>query len=1149
MKRYLFTCICMLLACTLRGQQAFLAENSVLATGDWVKIGCTQTGIYKIDASLLNQMGFQTASINPDHIRVHGNGGAMLAQPNSAPRADDLVENAIQVVGGEDGSFDASDYILFYGQAAGAWDYRPEVDQFRHQLHYYSDTNFYFISVGNSPGLRIQPLDSPTDIAVGEAQFRAFQAHEAELDNVLGGSGRHWLGELFDNVTTRRFSFYLPDAAPAGKIRLRLRVAARASSSTQFELSSNGSDIGSIEVLGTALGSETADHYKQNEREFILDPSLISLDSLSILLEYKKRGSSSEGWLDWIEVDYDVQPQVDRSNAFVLRGDPNNIQTQDVRLSGSGDLQIWDVSNPLSPSLQPFEQGPNSLSFKTRYLGNKAYHLDKGSYLTPASFQSIPNQNLHGMENVDYLIISHPLFFPAAERLAAFHQSHYQRTTAIVDPRMIYNEYASGKLDVTAIRDFIRMFYVRSEGKSPGHVLLFGDGSYDPKNIRGRDFIHNFVPTYQSINSWRPPSSFTSDDYYVLLDENEGSWGERTRIDGDNQVETHFLDIGIGRLPTTTLQEANRIVDKIIDYATNAEGLGNWRSRVVLVADHKPEDGNTHISQANNYTSQIARSNPCMQVDKYFMDNYELVPTASRPSFPGGRSALLEALDEGSLLVNYTGHGGETGWSDASIFTNTDIQRMKNGKRLPAVVTATCEFGKFDNPELRSGAEEMLLRDEGGAIALLTTVRLVFSRQNNDLNQSFYDAVFTFNQEEGRMPTLGEIMKETKNNTFPIPNTDINSRNFTLLGDPGLILNYPNLNAHITRINGNPIDNSVEDTLKSLSIVTVEGEIQDQAGRRLENYQGNMEVVIFDKPTRFETQQFGFTFFWQQNRVFDGKATIEEGNFNFQFMVPIDISYDEGQGKMSLYFFDEEVDGAGCYSNFSLGGTADQVNPDNAGPEVQLFLNDETWVDGGLTGPSPILIANLSDPSGINTVGGGIGHEIIGILDENESEVILLNNFYSADPNTFTSGRVRYPIENLSPGEHSLTLRVWDGANNPSQVTTNFRVAESPQDALGRIANIPNPFREGTQFFVNHNQAGKPLHIQVQVYTMTGQRVWAQQEEFLAIGNNFQGMDWDGRDFQGNSLVPGIYLYEVTVTDRDTEQAAREVERLVIQPR
>ena len=680
-------------------------------------------------------------------------------------------------------------------------------------------------------------------------------------------------------------------------------------------------------------------------------------------------------------------------------------------------------------------------------------------------------------------------------------------------------------------------------GSIPSMYCSLGMGAMT-QNIRGRDFIHNFVPTYQSNNSWNPPRSFTSDDFFVLLDENEGDWGEGTRVNGDEVRQANFLDAGIGRLPTVSPNEAFRVVDKIIDYATNPEGLGDWRSKVVLVADHKPADQNVHISQANNYTSQITQADPCIQVDKYFMDNYELVPTASRPSFPEGRAALLKAFDEGSLLINYTGHGGETAWSDASIFTNTDIQRMKNGKRLPAVVTATCEFGKFDNPELRSGAEEMLLREEGGAIALLTTVRLVFSNDNNRLNQSFYNSVFEFNEEAGRMPTLGEVMVQTKNKTFPL--TDINSRNFTLLGDPGLVLNYPSLNAAITHINGNPIDNAVEDTLNSLSVVSVQGEIQDPSGNRLDNFAGEMDVVIFDKPTRFETRQFGFPFFWQQNRIFDGSATISDGAFNFQFMVPIDISYDEGRGKMSLYFFNETLDGQGCYSNFSLGGTAEQVSPDNSGPEVRLFLNDESWVDGGLTGPSPTLIGLLSDPSGINTVGGGIGHEIIGILDGNESEVILLNNFYSADPNTFTSGKVNYPLEGLSPGDHSLTLRVWDGANNPTEVSTNFRVASGPQEALGRVANVPNPFSGQTSFFVNHNQAGKLLNITVNIYNLTGQRVQSLQDEFIAVGNSYQGLTWEGMGFQGNNLVEGIYIYEVVVTDRDTQQEARKVERLVL---
>ncbi|MEM9719592.1 MAG: type IX secretion system sortase PorU [Bacteroidota bacterium] len=1146
MKHAVFSLIWIGMISLVWAQGPFEKTSSVLATGEWVKIGCTERGIYKLDANFFNSIGFSTASIDPAQIQIFGNGGAMLPQSNAAPRSDDLVENAIWVQGGEDGRFDPEDYVLFYGLGTTDWTYNGEEDQFHHQVNYYSDTSFYFIRLGDSPSKRLQRVEDSPEIEQEGSRLRSYLAYEKEQDNLLGGSGRHWMGEMFDNQTSRSFSFYLPDADPAGQIRVTIRVAARAGRSTNFQFTAKGDALGSIEVPGTSLGSETVDHYRMRERLFFLGADDLIQDSLRIDFEYQKGGASpASGWLDWIEIDYDVLPDARNSREVALVGDENAVLSHRVTFrNGTAEDQIWDVSNPLEPKIQPADLQGNQMSFFARYRGTRTYVVANGQYLEPITFSRVANQDLHGLKPVEYLVIAHPLFLPAAERLTAFHQSHYQRTTAIATPGQIFNEFSSGKLDPTAIRDFIRMMYVRSNGEFPKHVLLFGDGSYDPKNIRGRDFIHNFVPTYQSNNSWNPPRSFTSDDFYVLLDEEEGDWGEGTRVNGDNQRQINFLDAGIGRLPTVSTNEASRIVDKIIDYATNSAGLGNWRSKVVLVADHKPEDQNVHISQANNYTSQITQADPCIQVDKYFMDNYELVPTASRPSFPEGRAALLKAFDEGSLLVNYTGHGGETAWSDASIFTNTDIQRMKNGKRLPAVVTATCEFGKFDNPELRSGAEEMLLIEEGGAIALLTTVRLVFSNDNNRLNQSFYNSVFEFNEQEGRMPTLGEIMVQTKNKTFPL--TDINSRNFTLLGDPGLILNYPRLNAAITHINGNPIDSAVEDTLNSLSVVSVGGQIQDASGQQIPSFEGDMEVVIFDKPTRFETRQFNFPFFWQQNRIFDGSATISNGEFNFQFMVPIDISYDEGRGKMSLYFSNEQVDGSGCYSNFSLGGTADQVSPDNTGPEVRLFLNDDSWVDGGLTGPSPTLIGQLSDPSGINTVGGGIGHEIIGILDGNESDVILLNNFYTADPNTFTSGQVNYPLEGLEPGDHSLTLRVWDGANNPTEVTTNFRVANGPQDALGRIANVPNPFSGQTTFFVNHNQAGRLLRIAVNIYTLTGQKVQSLQDEFVAVGNSYQGLTWEGTGFQGNNLVEGIYIYEVIVTDRDTQEEARKVERLVL---
>lgn len=1149
MRAHILVSLFLVSCCTvlpLQGQTTF-AGQSVLASGEWYKIGVVETGMYRLDRTFLENLGLNTAAMDPRNIRLFGNGGGMLPQSNDAWRPDDLIENAIEVVGESDGRLDAGDQVIFYGQGPDVVKFDPASGLLVHQKHLYADTNFYYLQIGDQPGKRVATPPAPLEPELTLDLGHGFYAHEQELDNPLGGSGRYWLGELFDVINERDYAFDMADRSAGGDVRLSVRVAARASSTTFFRIYQGENLIGSVSLRGTNTGSETADHYVSKEATFSLAADSFSGDSLSLTLRYEKQGNPrAEGWLDWIEIEYEhrLDPHNTAFYPFYLKGGESVRRPAQVSLRNAGGYELWEVTAPWNAQRMALVEAGNGRAFTTILDPMKAYVAFKEGLLRPVSGRRIANQNLHGMSPVEYLMIAHQDFLGEAERLAQFHRDHYGRTVSVVTPAQIYQEFSSGKTDVAAIRDFIRMMYVRSAGQYPQYVLLFGDGSYDPKNIRQREEPGNFVPTYQSRNSWTPPESYTSDDFFVLLEESEGFWGERAVIDGDIQREVNDLDAGIGRLPVSTREEARQVVDKIIRYVTGSESLGDWRNRVVLVADHKPEDGNTHISQADSYTRLITGNNACMQVDKIFMDNYELVPTASRPSFPNGRGALLEALDEGSLIVNYTGHGGESAWSDASIFTTTDVQRMRNGGRLPVVVTATCEFGRFDNPGLRSGAEDMLLRPEGGAIALLTTVRLVYSGPNKTINDNFYREVFTFDSLHNRMPTLGEIMMRTKNRTFP--QYDINSRNFTLLGDPGLILNYPTYRASITEINNRPIDLSLTDTLPSLSRVAIRGQIENAQGEPMPGYEGDLKITVFDKPSKFVTQQFGYTFYWQINKIFRGTASIEGGAFDFEFVVPIDVSYDEGQGKVSLYFTNGTTDGAGCYANFFVGGTDTSIARDEEGPEVNLFLNDETWRDGGKTGATPLLIAQLKDESGINTVGSGIGHEIIGFLDEDDSNVWLLNDFYQAEKDDYTTGELRYELPEVAPGPHTLTLRVWDVANNPTEARTRFVVAENAEDALEAVLNIPNPLTEYTDFYVAHNQAGKNLRLSVEIYTMDGRKIVHLEERFLANANSFTGLRWDGTDESGAPLPQGVYLYHVTVVDEDSSSEVRKTSRLVL---
>ncbi|MEM6343387.1 MAG: type IX secretion system sortase PorU [Bacteroidota bacterium] len=1152
-KRLLFL---LLTACTF-SLSAQIAEHSVLSQGTWYKLGVVETGMYKLDQAFLNSIGINTTGIDPRNIQIYGNGGGMLPQANSVAVHDDLAENAIYVEGESDGSFGGDDYVMFYAEGPHKWDYNVVGDQFRHQFNLYADTNYYYITVGAGPGKRVEeaaaPNASPT-YTLGAGKRVAFR--ERDVENPLH-SGRFWLGDKFDLNLQREFAMYVGDVASNGEIKLTMQFNARSDVNTNFSVSSGTTLLSSATLSAVAYDNSESLHYRTNRTSFTVDPSLVgSDDSLRIRVQFDKRGSiRSEGWLDWYELEYEsnlsVAGQAAKSFSIVEQLGPDEIA--ELNLSGvNNSYRLWDITDPVAIRAIPFSLSGSNLNAKVLTEARTDLIAFNNASLVPVSVKSVPNQDLHGSPLVDYIIISYPGFLAEAQRLAQFHEDHYQRSTLVVTPQEIYEEFSSGRPDVTALRNFIRMFYRRSGGLSPGFVCMFGDGTFNHKKINVLAEVGeiNFVPTYQSCNSWDPTDSYVSDDYFVLLEDNEGAWGEGCGRDGDDAIEINTIDVPIGRIPVISLEEATQMVDKIINYATNpdGQGFGNWRNRVLLVADHKEGEGSTHVRQADGYTSFINSSDPCINVDKVYMDNYPLEITAGKSRFPEGREALLTALDRGSLIVNYTGHGGEFAWSNSRIFENSDIGNLDNKNRLPVVVTATCEFGRYDNPDLRSGAELMLLAPDAGAIGLFTTVRLVYSSPNETLNRNFYRQVFTFDSTKNRMPTLGEVMMRTKNATFKSGSfSNLNSRNFTLMGDPGLILNYPELKARITEINNQPIQAGQIDTLQSLAKVSIRGIVEDANGNPMTNYNGDMDVTVFDKPSRFVTRLSNFNFFWQKNRLFNGKVTVENGAFFFEFVVPIDISYENGKGKISLYFNNGQQDGTGCYSDLFIGGTDPDAAADTQGPDVNLYMNDNRWRDGGVTGTDPYLYAEVFDQNGINTAGVGIGHEITAVMDDEAGELYLLNDYYQSEPNSYQRGTVRYQLKDLAEGPHSLKIRVWDVANNFAEDETNFIVTSDPVAVLDQVMNYPNPFgEEPTTFLVSHNLDGKDVKLKIVVSSLNGQIVKVLEDEFYAVGNVYEGATWDGKSANGNPLANGMYIYRVLIEDVESGRTVEAANRLVL---
>lgn len=1132
--------------------------NSVLASGTWFKLGLTQSGVYQLDYDYLQQIGANPAGIDPRTLRIHGNGGTALPQVAGAFPYDDLEENAIHVQGGGDGRFDPGDYVLFYAHGPTSVSYHRGYDQLFHENHPYADTSFYFLSWGGAQGKRIGTTASAPSFTHTPTSVRRLAWHEDDRINLLK-SGKVWLGETFDLTTKQTFSIATPQALTSAPVRVTLRAAARSLAPSTMLMRQNGQLLATLPLGQITNNANEVRHHMPGTASVLISGTNLQSGSLNLELEYVKQQSTAVAQLDYIEVDYEGQLHTGGRPSFRLDALPARIPGQiDHWVIGGvdGSHRVWDISDPVNVSAQQGQLVGGNLEFNAAPGDGRHWVIFNGGYLRPVSARRVANQDLHSLTQADYIIVSPSGFLSAAERLAAHHRRK-GLSVHVVALSEVYNEFSSGAKDLTAIRDFVKMFYDRAQGgagNAPRYLLLMGDGSHDPKGLK-HDLQSDYIPTYESRLSHIKTDSYTSDDYLGFLDDGEGFWGEDAAmvrlnatdrhflLRGDSVVQTHGLDIAVGRLPVENLAEANAFVEKIMHYETDPAGFGAWRNRVLLVADYLDGEGPLHMIQADGYSRQIAQHNPTINVDKFFMDNYQMVAQASANRFPDGREAMLKALNEGALIANYTGHGGEIAWSNATILDVSDINRMDNGVRLPVYVTATCQFGRWDDPARRSGAESLVLHENGGAIAMLTTVRTVYAGPNATLNRSFYEEVFRFDSTEGRMPTLGEVFMRTKNSSWL---NGINNRNFSLLGDPAMTLAYPQLKAVITTINGQAVDTARVDSLGALTLVTLAGEVRDAAGQLQSNFNGELSITVYDKPAQFLTKRSLLRFFWQKNRVFHGSASVTQGRFSVQFVVPVDISYESGLGKVSLYVQDARQDGAGSHSRIYPGGSSAGAIQDDQGPELTLYMNDENFVDGGMVGNDPVLLADVFDEHGLNTVGTGIGHELTAVLDGDERNIHILNNAYSAAKNSYQHGRITYPFQDLAPGPHSLSVKVWDVANNSASGKVDFVVADDAAMALGHVLNYPNPFTTHTKFFVEHNRNGSLLKLQVRIYTVSGRLLKTLEDNFFAEGNLYSELEWDGLDEYGDAIGRGVYVYQVVLEDETRGGTSHKFEKLVV---
>lgn len=1120
------------------------ANISVLADAgsEWYKISLTADGIYKLDKNWFAAQNIALDGVSPDHIHLYGNANGKMSEKNSDPRIDDLAENDILFIGNGDANWDDNEYFLFYGWGPHKW--KGVGGTFRRDLNIYSDVSNYFIRISSteSPNRITEVVSTTATETQTVTSFNHFDVYEQDLVNLVGG-GQRWYGDLFDYELTRTFNFSTPNLVSGETIHFITSLASNSSTSANtYNLSSNGTTL-----YSDVLGSTSTDY-----RRFEVFYDLVSsAASIPITMTVNRAIPTTLTYLDRIELNA-------RRN-LVFTG--TSLQFRDYESVGAGNIAqfqlsnvpsgyfIWDITNRLAPKIISGQTSGSSVNFNVASDSLREFICSDGlTFNTPTFVKKVENQNLHGLDFAKLLIVTHPDLLSEANRLADIHRAD-NVTTHVVTTEQVYNEFSSGTQDPTAIKWFAKMFYDKAEAdpaKMPDNLLLFGDATYDPKNrVSGNNYM---VPTYQFLSSEDHINALVTDDYFGMLDDNEAI------------ENSDMMDIGVGRMIVTTIDQAREQVDKVVQYMREGmpasdevscgvgtgqacSSFGDWRLKYVQIADDE-ENGYFILNDTEPQYTYVDTNFREMNADKLYLDAYTQVTNAGGQRYPDATNDITDRVQRGSLIINYVGHGGEVGAAEERVITIPQIQGWTNYCKLNLFVSATCEFTRFDDPARISAGEWAFLNSGGGAIALMTTTRSVFFGVNTNVGKSFYRNVFQ--RDAANKPlSFGQIMKNTKNQA----GINMNKRSFNLIGDPALRIALPEFRIAVDSINGmSPA--LVSDTLRALSKVRINGHVEDYAGNKLSGFNGQITPAVFDK--KKVTKTLGqdsdspqIDFDNQKNLLYKGKSTVTNGDFSFEFVVPKDINYAYGNGKISLYGNSETEDAAGSEIRFLVGGIDPNGIVDNQGPEVKMYFNNEKFVNGGLTDENPILIAELFDENGINTVGNGIGHDIVAVLDNETGDPIVLNDYYNASLDTYKSGKLTYNFKGLAAGSHRLKLKVWDVNNNSSEATIEFEVQEKQQIELRHVLNYPNPFTTSTAFFFEHNQYCSPLSARIQIFTISGKLVRTINREVLNECYRSDAIEWDGKDDYGDQLAKGVYVYKLTVRNQDNEQAEK-IEKCVI---
>ncbi len=1111
------------------------AEQSLLANDRWVRIAVEHTGVYQLRDADLRRMGFS----HPEQVGVYGFGGNVLDESFAKPHLDDLPEVAVW-------RDEAGKRTLFYARGLVKWKVRAD-GSFEHEGNPYAKQACYFLRQKTDGP---KALSQTASLAQGDTLVRHFNnyaVYEQDLVNV-GNTGREMYGESFVYTQSQKFKLNTPQmVAQPGLLEVNFMAN---SSITGARLKAQLDSDNAFDKAVPAIGSNKYRVGQPVHLKEAFNPKAQSETDVTLVYS-PGSAQTKEARLNYIRLNYvSSLTHTDYFYAFRSRYAQGRSVTYAFETSGN-DLQVWDVSDAADHRLQKVETTGGKMQFTSRGLREYVVVNTKSVYPNVTEVEVVSNQNLHALPQTDMVIVSPVGLLAQAERLAAYRRTNDSLHVTVVTPQPIYNEFSSGTPDVTAIRLFMKMFYDRAAqmgdmSQAPRYLLLFGDGANDNRGMnKGMwkdDVLKNCLLTYQSEPSLDETNSYVCDDYFGFLDDNEGG---HTNTNGELTLARDVLDLGIGRLPVRTLTQARQVVDKIIQYSEN-KVMGSWKNQLCFLGDDG--DYNTHMRHAEDMVKILENEGQLeFNYSKIYLDAYKREMTASGLAYPTARKQFLDQLQQGALLVNYSGHGSTTSITHERLFMLSDAETISM-RRLPVWVTATCDFSRFDHVNTSAG-EALLLNPQGGGIALFTTTRVVYSDGNRNINSRLIEHLFQKHADGTRL-RMGDVMRLSKEAL----GYDSNKLNFSLLGDPSMFIAYPEYRMRVTHLNGEPIGSEMP-TLKALSEVRFRGEVLRVGTEEVAtDFNGLVYPTVFDSEdeiTALDNDQTGspLVFKSRNTRLFTGCDSVTNGVFEFSFIVPKDISYSNQSGMLNLYAHDDRGnESQGYFNQFLVGGTADEVMTDTIGPKITaLYLNNDRFKEGDVVNATPYLIASLEDESGINTTGAAIGHDLVATIIGEHGEPIryVINSYFQTQAGQSSHGTVRFSIPELAEGSYRLQLKAWDLYNNSSEKEIHFEVKHGVKPVIYDLRAKANPVREQAEFLLTHDKPESKLQVRLQVYTQMGQCVW--QEEMTGSSDYMTSLPivWDLRTTAGQRVQPGIYIYRAAISC-DGEHYATKSKKLVV---